>query len=89
VDLRMQPRNEKFFTLFRQGWLERRRARRPSHEVRRSGARALGELRADIDAGTIPESVYGPVWLRLLVTRAHACLRGHDPRCGDGGPSSE
>jgi hypothetical protein len=42
---RMQPRNEKFFTLFKHGRHERRRQHRHSHGVRRRGARALGGAR--------------------------------------------
>ncbi len=40
---RMQPRNEKFLTSSA-GRIERRRARRHSHGVRRRAARALGGL---------------------------------------------
>ena len=42
MGLRMQPRTEKFFTLFSRGRLERRRERGHSHGVRRRAARALG-----------------------------------------------
>ena len=45
MGLRMQPRNEKFFTRFEHGRLERRRERRHSHGVRRRVARALGGAR--------------------------------------------
>jgi hypothetical protein len=41
MSLRMQPRNERFFTLFQLGWLERRRECGHSHGVLRPRCTSL------------------------------------------------
>jgi hypothetical protein len=43
MSLGMQPQNERYFTLFQLGWLERRRERGRSHGVRRRAARPKHE----------------------------------------------